>query len=159
MAILSKVCTSDNFESYNSLWLSFTNIWGLHSNFVDWEAVLKSASPDIDALCETNLDDSTDSGIFSVRGHLPLIWKDSSTYMHVLAIYMKKGLSFAWDLFLETSGDSYCFQLALLHPVSYFIFLYQSPSSSLYMVFDSISSNTDEVLSINLPKCICLSRL
>ena len=36
-----------------------------------------------------------------------------------------------------------------LHPVSYLFFLYQSPSSSLCMVFDSVSSNMDEVLSIN----------
>ena len=33
--------------------------------------------------------------------------------------------------------------------MSYFFFLYQSPSSSLCTVFDSISSNIDEVLSIN----------
>ena len=43
-----------------------------------------------------------------------------------------------------------CFSLALLHSVSYFFFLYQSPSSSLCTVFDSISSNTNQVLSINL---------
>ena len=42
-----------------------------------------------------------------------------------------------------------CFQLALLHSVSYFFFLYRSPSSALCTVFDSISSNIDEVLSIN----------
>ena len=30
-----------------------------------------------------------------------------------------------------------------------FFFLYQSPSSTLCMVFDSISSNLDEILSIN----------
>ena len=33
--------------------------------------------------------------------------------------------------------------------MSYFFFLYQSPSSSLCTVFDSILSNIDEVLSIN----------
>ena len=33
--------------------------------------------------------------------------------------------------------------------VSYFFFFYRSPSSSLCTVFDSISSNIDEVLSIN----------
>ena len=33
--------------------------------------------------------------------------------------------------------------------MSYFFFLYQSPSSSLCTVFDSISSNIDEVLLIN----------
>ena len=50
---------------------------------------------------------------------------------------------------LENSVDSYlCFRLALLHAVSYFFFLYWSPSS-LCMVFDSMSSNIDEVLSIN----------
>ena len=70
--------------------------------------------------------------------------------MHGLAVYVKEGLPFAWDLSLEHSADSYfCFHLALLHSVSYFFFLYQSPSSSLCMVFDSISPNIDEVLSIN----------
>ena len=39
--------------------------------------------------------------------------------------------------------------MALLHSVSYFFFLHQSPSSALRMVFDSISSNIDEVLLIN----------
>ena len=70
--------------------------------------------------------------------------------MHGLAVYVKEGLPFAWDLSLENSVDSYlCFQLALLHSVSYFFFLYQSPSSALCTVFDSISSNIDEVLLIN----------
>ena len=73
MAILSKACKPDNFESHNSLKLSFTNIRGLRSNFVDYESFLESNSPDILALCETNLDDSFDSDNFSVRGYLPLI--------------------------------------------------------------------------------------
>ena len=69
--------------------------------------------------------------------------------MHGLAVYVKEGLPFAWDLSLENSADSYlCFRLALLHSVSYFFFVYQSPSSALCTV-DSISSNIDEVLSIN----------
>ena len=70
--------------------------------------------------------------------------------MHGLAVYVKEGLPFAWDLSVENSADSYlCFQLALLHSVSYFFFLYRSPSSALCTVFYSISSNIDEVLSIN----------
>ena len=81
MAILSKACKpDDNFESDNSLKRSFMNIWDLCSNFVDCESFLESNSPDILALCETNLDDSIDSD-FSVRGYLPLIQKDSGTYM------------------------------------------------------------------------------
>ena len=70
--------------------------------------------------------------------------------MHDLTVYVKEGLPFAQDSSLENSADSYlCFRLALLHSVSYFFFLYRSPSSALCMVFDSISSNIDEVLSIN----------
>ena len=150
MIILSKACKPDNFESHNSLKLSFTKIRGLRSNFVDCESFLESNSPDILALCETNLDDSIDSGNFSVRGYLPLIRKDSGTHMHGLAVYVKEGLPFARDLSLENSADFYlCFRLALLHSVSYFFFLHRSPSSALCTVFVSISSNTDEVLSIN----------
>ena len=149
MAILSKGCKPDNFEPHNSLKLSFTNIRGLRSNFVDCESFLESNSPDILALCETNLDDSIDSGNFSVRGYLPLIRKDSSTHMQCLAVYVKEGLPSAWDLSLENSASScLCFLLASLHSVSYFFFLYRSPSSSLCTVFDSISSNIHEVLSI-----------
>ena len=88
--------------------------------------------------------------VFFVRTYFPLIRKDSSTHMHGLAVYVKEGLPFARDLSLENSADSYlCFRLALLHSVSYFFFLYRSPSSALCMVFDSISSNIVEVLSIN----------
>ena len=149
MAMLSKGCKPDNFEPHNSLKLSFTNIWGRCPNFAECECFLESNFPDILALCETNLDDSIDSGNFSVRGYLPLIRKDSSTHMHGLAVYVKEGLPFARELSLESSADSYlCFLLALLHSVSYFFFLYWSPLS-LCTVFDSISSNIDEVLSIN----------
>ena len=69
--------------------------------------------------------------------------------MHGLAVYVKERLHFTRDVSLENSTDSYlCFRLALLHSVSYFFFLYQSPSSSLCMIFYSISSNIDQVLSI-----------
>ena len=105
MTILSKGCKPDNFESHNSLKLSFTNIQGLHSNFVECESFLESNSPDILALCETNLDDWIDSGNFFVRGYLPLIWKDSITHMYGLPVYVKEGLPFP----LENSGDSYIF--------------------------------------------------
>ena len=101
MAILSKACKPDNFELYNSIKFSFMNIWGLRSNFVDCKSFLESNSPAVLALCETNLDDSNDSGNFSLRGYLPLIQTDSSTHMHVLTVYVKEGLPFAQDLSLE----------------------------------------------------------
>ena len=79
-------------------------------NFVDCESFRESKSLDILALSETKLDGSIDSGNFSVRGYLPLIRKDPRTHMHGLAVYVKKGLPFAWDLSLENSADSHlCF--------------------------------------------------
>ena len=46
---------------------------------------------------------------------------DSGAHMHGLAVYVKEELPFARDLPLENSADSYlCFQLALLHSLSYF---------------------------------------
>ena len=67
-----------------------------------------------------------------------------------MAEYAKEVFPFARDLSLENSTGSYlCFRLALLHALSYVFFLCRSPSSSLCTVFDAISSNIDEVLSIN----------
>ena len=160
MAVLSKTGKSENFESPNSLKLCFTNIRGVNSNFVNCESFFQPNSPEILALCETNLNDAIDSGNFSVRGYLLFSQKDSSTHMHGVAVYVKEGLPFAGDLSLKNPADSYlCFQLASFHPVSYFFFLYQSPSSSLCTVFDSISSNIDEVLSINPPLFLSLENL
>ena len=150
MTILSNGYKPDNFEPHNSLKLSFTNTRGLRSNFVECESSLKSNFLDILALCETNMDNSIDSGNFSMRGCLPLTRKYYITHMHDLAVYVKEGLPFARYLSLENSEDSYlCFPLALRHSVSYFFFLYRSPSLSLCTVFDSISSNIDQGLSIN----------
>ena len=135
MAILVKGCKPDNSESHNSVKLSFANIWGLRLNFVDCESFLESNSHGILVLYKTNLNDSIDSGNFSVRGYLPLIQKDSTIHIHHLAVYVKQGLPCAWDFSLETSEDSYlCFQLTLLHAVSYLFSFYQTLSSSLCMV-------------------------
>ena len=43
-------------------------------------------TPDILPVCETNLDDSIDSGNVFVRGYLRLIRKDSNTHMHGLTV-------------------------------------------------------------------------
>ena len=92
-----------------------------------------------------------DSGNLSMMGYLHLIQKDSITHMHGLGVYVKERLPCAvQDLSLQNSADSYlCFKLALLHSVSYFFFLYQSPSSSLCTIFHSILSYIDLVLLIN----------
>ena len=83
-------------------------------NFVDCQSFLESNSSEILVLCEAdnwmNQDESIDSGNFTVRGYLILIRKDSSTHMHGLAVYVKEGLSLAWDLSLQNSAGFYlCF--------------------------------------------------
>ena len=106
MTILSKARKPNKFEPYNSLKLSFMNIRGLCSNFVECESFLESNSLDILAPCETNLDDSNDSGNFSARGYVPLIQKDSVTYR------LCEGLPFV--RYLSTDADSYlCFRLCV----------------------------------------------
>ena len=85
MTILLKACKPDNVESRNSLKLSFTIIWGLHSNFIDCESFLESNSLGILALCEANLDDSINSGNFSVRDDLPL--KSNSHLSRKIAMF------------------------------------------------------------------------
>ena len=70
--------------------------------------------------------------------------------------------SYAWSRSLCERRISFCTGLASrklcrfllmfltdFTSLSYFFFLYRSPSSSLCMIFYSISSNIDEVLSIN----------
>ena len=72
----------------NSAKLSCPDILGLCSNFVESESLLESNFPDILALCETKFNE----------GYLPLNQKDSITHVHGLAVYVKEGLPFAWDL-------------------------------------------------------------
>ena len=49
-------------------------------------------NPALLALCETDLDDSIDSGNFSISVYLPLIRKGSITHMHGLPVSVKEGL-------------------------------------------------------------------
>ena len=114
IAILSKGFKAENFESQNSLKLSFTNIWGLSSNFVDCDSFLELNSPNILGLCETNLNDSIDSGNFSVRDYLLLVRKDSTTHMHASAVYVKGKTSFCTVLISRKHWEFSCFGLAIV---------------------------------------------
>ena len=140
MTILSKRCKSDNFESHNSLKLSFTNIWGLCANFLECKSFLESNSPDTLAQCETNLEDLIYSGNFSVMGYIPLNLKYSLTRLHDLPVYVKEGLAFAWDLSLKNFSMGFTSLSDLL------LFPQVIGSLSLCMVFYVLSSNIDQVL-------------
>ena len=69
--------------------------------------------------------------------------------MHCLAVFVKEGLAFSRDLSLENSAVLLMFLTGFASLSVLFFFLYRLPCSSLCKVFDSISSNTDKVLSIN----------
>ena len=148
MTILSKGCKADGFQSHGSLKLSFTSIQVLCLNFVECKFFLESNSPDILALCE-KLGWLNWFWQFLNEGFLPLHRKDSAT--HAWSCSSCEGrTSFCTRLTLENSVDScVCFQMVSLHSVSYFFFLYQSPSWPLCTVFDAISSKIHEVLSVN----------
>ena len=69
--------------------------------------------------------------------------------MHGFAVYVKERLPFAQDLSLKTLQIlNYVFDWLYFTQCLTF-FLYQPPSSSLCTIFYSISSNIDEVFSIN----------
>ena len=92
-----------------------------------------------------------------MRDYLLLICKDSTIHVHSISVYVKLGIPFAQYLSLENLADSYfSFVLALFCSVFYFFFLFQPPSLTLCTVFDYISFNIDEVLSINPSANVCV---
>ena len=126
--------------------------WNHSLPFWFWHLVNSMKWPyyptDILALCETKLDDSIDSGNFFERGYIDLIQKDSVTHINGLALYLKKGYPFAKDL-SQKKLCKFLFMTVFTYSVSYFFFFYQLPFSSLFTIFNAVSSNTDEVLLIN----------
>ena len=119
MAILSKGWKPDDFESHDSLKLSFNEYLGPSFNFVDCEFFLESNSnsPDILALSKTNQGDSIDSGNFSVRG---------------LSSFNPKGFyySYAWSRSLCEGRTSFCTGL-ISRKLCRFLFMFSTSFTSL----------------------------
>ena len=135
MGIFSEAHKPDDIESHNSLKLSLINISGLLSNFVGCESFFELNFPDIPALCETNLDNSTDWGNLSGKG--------------IFFQLMYLILQFMWRRDLLYWKDScLSFRLSLLQLVSYF-FSSINHIICLCARFEAISSNIDEVFSTN----------
>ena len=135
IVILSKGCKPDDFEFHNSLKLSFTNIRGIRSNFVECESFLESNSLDILAPCNTDLDDSIGYGSLSVRGYLSLIWKDSTTYMHGLSDFVNEGLPFTRDISLKNSVDCIMFSTSFTSLSILILFFFINHLLDLYARF------------------------
>lgn len=89
-------------KSPKPLNLSFSNICGIHTNFCSVELFLFKKSPDILALCESNLNSSISSSDFSFSGYLPLLRKDSNVHMHGLEFYVHEHHLLATELSLES---------------------------------------------------------
>lgn len=65
------------------------HIYDTRTDFCRLESFLMKRSPDISALCETNLNSSTAAiNEFSVLGYFPLKWKYSRIHVHDLGIYI-----------------------------------------------------------------------
>ena len=77
MTIFSKEHKPGNLGSHNTVKCSFSNISSLWTNFIEYKSFLKSNSPDILILCETNMDGSIDFSNFSVKSYLSLIQMNS----------------------------------------------------------------------------------
>ena len=92
----------------------------------------------------TKLDDSIDSGNFSVRGYLILIHKDSSTHVHGLAVYVKEGLSRKLCRFLLMFLTCFTSLSILL------FFLYRSPSNIHEVLLINPSDNVIVVGDFNI---------
>lgn len=134
-----------NSKSFN---ICYSNVRGLRTNFSYVESFLHLVKPDILALCETNLDDSISNSHFDVPGYLPLIRKDSVTFMHGLGVLVRDNLPISREITFEDPDKPFlCFRLSLLQSTSYLYFLYRSPASASCAVFDSISSSIDKALS------------
>ena len=107
------------YKIYIKLYMSYVVLYPVLSCFITFifKSFVTSYWMYFVMIKKKNLDDSIDSGNFSMTGDLPFIQKHSIPHIHDLAVYVKERL--------ENSTESYlCFQLALLHSVSYFYFLY-----------------------------------
>lgn len=146
MAIISKP-KPDSTKPPKPLSLSFSNVRGLRSKFDQVESFLSDSSPDIFALCESNLNPSIDSSDFLAHGYLPINRKDSPNHMHGLGVYVRESLPVSRDFNFEISDQPFmCFRVSLLNSISYLFFLYRSPSSQSCSVINAVSDCIDRAL-------------
>ena len=105
--------------------LSFTNIMPFCLNFLDCESFLESISPDILALCETDLVCETNY-VSQLILAMTLWWLPSfnlkENYLPLICSLCERGVSFFMELIFEKLYEFVCFWLDLLYSVSNFFF-------------------------------------
>lgn len=99
-----------NFLKSTSTWyfwitqlskLNLNNIWSLRSNFIGNESYLKPTYSDILALYETNIEESIYYSNLPARGFLHLIWKNSVSHVHRIAVYVERWISVEREKYLK----------------------------------------------------------
>ena len=103
-------------------------MWGLQSNFVECESFPESNSSSIITLCETNLNDSNDSGEYICEGYLPLIWKDFIAHVLGIGIYIYEEVIsqklYRFLFMFLYSFTSFSVLLFVLLMITCFVFIY-----------------------------------
>ena len=89
------------------------------------------------------------SGNYSVTDSLPLIRMDSVTHVHGLAVYVKEGLPFAWDVSLENSTDSGVFDW--LYFFLFFFFFYLGFLSRIFTIHETAGEGRGYLFNSSLP--------
>ena len=91
---ISKGCKAENCKSHNSLKPSFANIKSFVGILLNVNLSLNQTLLTFLLYVRQTYMIQIDSGNFSVKGNLPLNWKDSTTHMYGLAVHVKEGLPF-----------------------------------------------------------------
>ena len=99
---------------------------------MECEPFLKSNSHDILILCETSLDDSIDSGNFSMTDYLPIVQNNSITHI-CIALQLKRRKDFLLHRLI--SGKLYRFLLMFLAAFTKLIVLRLCPLSTTLFNF------------------------
>ena len=96
------------------------------------------------AICDANLEGSTDSNNILMKDYLPYVQKDYLAYRH----FDRRGLLLHVTCPVKTLGILiFVFNWLL---VLYFFFLCRSPSCSLFIFFVAVPSGILKILSINV---------
>ena len=142
--ILSKAPESSNFESHNSLKLSFSNICEVFVRILSDLNLSLNQTLLTFMLCVRQ---TWMAQVIVVTSWWGLscgnLKKLRCSYAWSCSLCEEYGLPFARDFCQENSQDTYLyFWLALFHSLSCLFFLYRSPSC-LSTVFDALLSNID----------------
>ena len=146
MAILSKLCKPYNFESYNSLKFSFTSIRDFVLISLDVNLSLSQTLLIFLLYMRHTWNTQSTLAIYlwvDVFPYCQLFY--SITQMHGLAVYVKDGLSFEWDLFRKLWGFLFIFLICF---TSFGVLLLLSLFITIFFFVHSLKIDLSENISV-----------